>query len=67
MARLKRIFIIGGKEVEDQYPALTPDQAKKMLVDKYPDIINSAWTQKLDEAKGELKIIFSGNTVGVRG
>jgi PRTRC genetic system protein C len=67
MAALKRVFIIGGKEVADQYPSLPPDQAKKMLVDDYPEIINSSWTQSMDEEKGVLQITFTGNVVGTRG
>lgn len=46
---------------------LTPEQAKKMMVDDYPDIINASYTQKIDEATGTLKIIFASNTVGTRG
>jgi PRTRC genetic system protein C len=67
MAILKRVFVIGGKEVVDQYPSLSPDHAKKMLVDDYPDIINSSWTQSMDEAKGILSVVFSTNVVGTRG
>lgn len=46
---------------------LTPEQAKKMMVDDYPDIINANYTQTLDEANGVLKIVFAKNTVGTRG
>jgi len=67
MSQLKRIFIIDGKEVKDSYPMLTPEQAKKMMVDDYPDIINANYTQTLDEANGVLKIVFAKNTVGTRG
>lgn len=67
MSQLKRVFIIDGKEVKDSYPMLTPEQAKKMMVDDYPDIINASYTQTLDEANGVLKIVFAKNTVGTRG
>lgn len=65
--QIKRVFKIEGKEVEDQYPTLTPDRAKKMMVDTYPSIINSTWTERIDEAKGILYVEFSGNVVGTRG
>lgn len=67
MAQLKRVFVIAGVEVKDDYPTFTPDQAKKMMVDDYPDIINASYTQNMDEVNGVLKIIFASNTVGTRG
>lgn len=67
MAQLKRVFKIGGKEVADDYPTLTPERAKKFLVEQYPDILNSSWSEKIDEEKGILTVEFSGNVVGTRG
>jgi PRTRC genetic system protein C len=67
MSAFKRIFVIEGKEVEDFYPGLTPEQAKKMMVEEYSNIINASYTQTLDEEKGVLKIVFAQNTVGTRG
>ena len=61
------MFVIAGKEIKDDYPMLTPEQAKKMMVDDYPDIINASYTSQLDEENGVLKIIFASNTVGTRG
>ena len=66
MAALKRVFMIKGVEVADQYPTLAPDAAKKMMLDEHPDIINSSWSQRMDEKKGILYITFSGNVVGTR-
>lgn len=63
--QIKRIFKIEGKEVEDQYPTLTPDRAKKMMCDTYPSIINSTWTERIDN--GVLYVEFSDNVVGTRG
>ena len=65
--QLKRVFVIAGKEVKDEWPNLSPEVAKKVMVDKYPDIINASWTQQIDEKSGLLKIIFASNTVGTRG
>jgi PRTRC genetic system protein C len=65
--QIKRVFKIDGKDVPDQYPGLTPDRAKKMMVDQYPSIINSTWTERIDEAAGILYVEFSGNVVGTRG
>lgn len=64
---LAREFVIKGTTIKDEYPALSPDQAKKILADTYPDIINASWTQKMDEKRGILVITFSTNVVGTRG
>lgn len=65
MSRMKREFIIDGKTVNDSWPALSPDEAKKFLSEDYPDVLNSSYTENIKDNK--LIITFGKATVGTRG